>query len=536
MHKIQIIRLWSGLILSIFICIIFLIYHTNQGYLKHENIYPYDSLNVLLYETCCTHKCILLADSYHGRGYYKERVISFLRYWLNKTIADSNYIKIPSKLILFLEIDKNVQENFCSYIKTGDSYSLLSFLMDKNVNYSTYFFTIDNLIFLYELRDINEEISKANQNRKNKIELRLIGSEANPPYNDEDIVKMSKEEFEKKRIVWFANERDRLSSMNIKNELDTDPDYKALIFYGSAHLLRGIQMKGVINTSPFAYLNKTLNGYYLAHCLDSIIGRNQVSVFTDYSSESGRNHQNESTIERLKFSEESPDFVINNVSLYPLSHCPIFFIRNRMTLKTLIVGLNKYGYGESKLDVALRIHYIKSLYYQLSRSYLYTSPVYKSKIDFIYRGVPEEKEKSHVQQIIKIGNELINSFDAVKNIMRLDEWVTNTNLPDSTIHVPMMREIIRALPSSALINEDTEQWQSKFRFSENEKKQILKRKDELIQYSLIILLWIASPSEKEAALQGLQKMTGMNYQTTENWSEWWISKYRKDNRLTRRSS
>lgn len=490
-----------------------------------EKTYPYDSLNYILYDNLNHKKIVMLGDLIHGHGYYLNEVTSFLRYWIDQSINKPDDVQIPSKLFLFLEMNKEIEQVINTYFTTGDVFPLLSYMVDNNAKFGWNTFTIDYLQFLSDLRDICNEISRVNQGlSRHRLELRIVGPEADPPYSAEDIFKISQQEFQKKKIEWFALVRDRLSSKNIKTALDSNPDYKALIYYGSGHLTRNKRDKTMLIST-----GEPIYDYFLGHFLDSLFGRNQVSTFVnDIPEDFNKTERDGNSVEQLKHSIESPDFMILKIAS-PVSPCPIYFIRNNTIQKALLGCIKKYGQCDNELDYALTIYFIRTFHDQFSPSYLYASPVFKAKIDSFYHGCPRDQYKAHVQRILRIVSELVNSFDAIENIERIDEWATLKNLPDPSSFSPMIRNYIQNLPSNpglkVLPNSSQRGVPSESTLSNYKDEQLLILKKELVQYSLINLLWLATPLEKERAIRALQQSTGLNYATADEWSAWWRSKH-----------
>jgi hypothetical protein len=467
----------------------------------------------------------MLADNRHGHGYYMGQVISFLRYWIDQSTKRPSVSGIPLKLYLVLEANKEFENNITNFISTGELFPLYSYLTDCNAKSGVNFFTVDYLQFITELRSVFQVISTANQaDTTHRLELRILCPESDPPYSIEDLFSMPPYESDKMRSQWFTYVRDRLSSATIKAALDSNQEFHALVFYGAGHLVRGKQ-----NKSQWIGSEEPMYDYFLVHFLDSLIGRSQVSTFMNgCSNDPTKIEKCNNSIDELRYGNEDHDFLIRGI-VSPPNPYPVFFIPSTITLRATLDGIRKYGHGTSTLDHALTSHFIISLYIQLARSYFYTTPVLKAKIDSACSGSINVSYETHIRNALRIGNDLINSFDAIENIQRIDEWISRHNIPDATAFSSILETVLGNLPGCPDANHHLilgnvgappQQPSSK-----NDNEVVLPCKNELIKYMCINLLWMATPTEREGAIRTLQKLTGLNYSTPEEWTTWWRSKY-----------
>jgi hypothetical protein len=492
--------------------------------------YPIDSLNALLMANVKDKRIVMIADGGHGHGYYMEKVTSFLGRWIRESTLPPVDSRTPSSLILFLEIDQPHEQDLNGYFASGNLDPLLARRLDGGIKWGEAAFTADDLRFYHELRDIRIEIDRRNQDRpRNKLELKIVGAEEEPPFTYEEKLTTSPDKFEKMTFLYFAEKRDRLSSMRIKRTLDQNPRARGLVFYGESHLARAREDKSaVVRLGRSSSSIPPLYEYYLAHYLDSIFGRDKVAVFK-YGLARGGNDisKSGSLVERFRPQKEAADYVICLDKPQP-SPCPIRFLRSSTVLNTLLQAMNNYNRGQAKVDQRLAVLYGWQLYLQFLHTYLYADPSHRAEIDSIsdllttggYRSIPE---------VARIADGLIRSFDAVENVERMNTWLTREGLPDSSLYVPMVRGILRGLPSTT----GRFRWTglslppelSKYTLSSAEEQAFATREKELIQYSLINLLWLATPAEKEKAARALRKITGQRFTEAIDWSTWWEAKF-----------
>jgi len=490
--------------------------------------YPIDSLNALIMANVNDKRVVMIADAGHGHGCYMERVTSFLRRWVGEAAFPHADSPTPSALILFLEMDQQLEQDINEYVASGNLDPLFTRILDGCIKWGEVAFTTDYLRFFHELRDICLEIDRLNQDRpKNKLELRIVGAEEDPPYKYEDRITMPPDKFEMIKFLYFAKERDKQSSMRIKRTLDQNPRAKGLVFYGEAHLARDKQDKSGIARLEHLSI-PPLYEYYLAHYLDSLLGRKQVSVF-----KYGRPvvvagiGQSGNVIERLQLRNEAPDYVVHRVRPQR-APCRVRFLRSNAILTTLLQGMRNYGRGQGKENYSLAMAYGWQLYSQLLHTYLYVEPAHRAEIDSIYNFLTTRDPRG-IPEVARIAEGLMRSFDAVENIERMSTWLTKGGLPDSSLYVPMVRGILQGLPSTTgpgrSMGLKAPPELSKYTLSSAEEQALATREKELIQYSLINLLWLATPAEKEKAGRALQKSTGLNFTEAGDWSTWWETKF-----------
>ncbi|MDP4176019.1 MAG: hypothetical protein Q8933_18720 [Bacteroidota bacterium] len=512
--------------------------------------YPIDSLNELLYKSMMEKKVTMIGDGYHAHWYFLQTVTNILNYWLDKIESDPKNTTIPKNLILFLEKSPSEQALLDKAITSGEIYDYLSYQIESSCKYGGLGrCSTDNIEFISDIRDIQKRIESLNKKLTSKITFKILPADNEAPYSIENGIT----DFIKKKDDWFAFERDKQSSGNIIHELEKNQDCKALVFIGSAHLTRTISDKSFFCETTDS---QPKYSYYMAHYLDEHFGRNLVNVFNPLFSIGTKSY---GTIAEYEKSDSLYDYVFQN-GLNPINPFPVlYFISSKQTLKILSELHNKYfEYGLNRdsvygpLDLMLESAFRTAI----RKSYLFEErPEIKGRFDSLntyYTKIKDHKEIFNVINNVK--EEAIVNFDAVKNIKEIGKWIITPKL-DQLINkmklpnYPNLKSIIYNLPcdttdevycSNVFLSEDLIQiprLRSSGQFSENnfgenryklndfEIGQIKKRTNDIILYSLINLLWIATPEEKSEAINSLKEMTGLNYNSAKEWTNWWRSKF-----------
>jgi hypothetical protein len=185
--------------------------------------------------------------------------------WLLKLKEDEN---LNPNLTIVLEFDTETCSLMDNYVKTGNIRPLLDFVAPV--------FPLELLEQLYEYKKIYEEIKQINETRKQKINFCIKGFEEIGYNVKESYFNMNQEENE----LWFINERDRYTSSGIIKYLKENPEQKALIFYGSAHLQTGIVNKRL---GGFSIPDEQCTGKWIAQYLIDEFGEKDVNIVVSAS-------------------------------------------------------------------------------------------------------------------------------------------------------------------------------------------------------------------------------------------------------------
>lgn len=204
----------------------------------------------------------MLGDFAHGYPLPFHTLTSTLSTWLSMLEKGESD---QSRVTLFLEEDKNVADLIRQYLKNGDLNPLLDFLLPS--------ISIENLEFYADLRGITTRIDSMNRSLSpsKQIVFDVQGPEA---FNNFDPMVLDLSD--RATRMSYVNQRDSLSAMNVESYLKERPEQKALMFYGTGHLIKNVVEKGFAGSLTA----KEDTGYFLAHYLKRDFGDDQVFCVT----------------------------------------------------------------------------------------------------------------------------------------------------------------------------------------------------------------------------------------------------------------
>ena len=485
-----------------------------------------DLLNNFVFESLKSKRIIMLGDGIHGHGYFKGIVSGILNSWIDSLEKNPNSQTIPHKLFLFLETDSVKQLLFNEVIDYGNFDNYLTEQIDEVTKFGGWDrFSVDNFEFLFELRDIRKRIDELNKKTNKDICLTIKGVEDPPSFiNFSTMYQMGVEKYRKELFLWFAKERDKIISKNIIRNLDNNRDYKAIVFYGSAHLIRKY-----IDKSHWAFstIQEPIYEYFLAHYLDEYFGRAQVDVYCTVKV------HGEATdiIQKYEKDNDYEDYYVK-CNVLPDFPFPLYIISNKKILNSLINLTDKYIEGGKEEDYLLFVNFSRLFFNHVKRSHLYFEDYVKDKIDSLAT-YPLQFTRNDIKFIYKttrrISKELVDKFDIVKNIEEMDKWIMMIDKFDDKLrYLEMLKRIIYNLPRE--IPEET--FYSNFDsfyhpdlLSQFEIDQIKNRINELKIYYAISSMWVNTKEENENIIKYLKRATDLNYTTVKEWNNWWKKKY-----------
>ncbi len=525
--------------------------------LRITNIFRFDSLNALVLNNFTDKRIVMMGDRRHGTGYYMRLVTGVLDSWVSELenerrdqsakIKDKeidwatlhSQLSLPKKLFLFVEQDSGGVAAMDEYFQTGDPVNMLT-RYDQRV-YFAGLYSVDWLEYLNDLRHVEERVEKLNaQDSSRPYDFRLVGPEIIPQYwrdykltRDTALSRQRLREFRKGRVKYDAQQRDGLTSESIRHLLDANPQYKALIFYGDAHLGRGKHDIGDVfidadvsveenssNSKEDVRAEEDLpkeqkEGYYLVHYLDQYFSRDSVSTFVTGITPL----REEIKIIRYEEKSDSPDYIVLCKPETTLPF-PLEFIRSQNTLLPLSELRKKYIEKSNEQEQIYYSIYTSRLYYQLKRSYLNTDSHIRPLLDSLLTD-GHDSTATAKKRFTELSDKFIERFDAVQNIDSLEDWMAMP-LRDSTTHLSMLKAVIENLPS--ISEEDRDEIRN---ISLGERlKTVARRYDgELKEYLLVGLMWVGNTQEQDRARSELERMSGFVLRTPKEWSNWWRSKY-----------
>jgi hypothetical protein len=449
-----------------------------------------------------TNRIVMLADAGRGDPLYYEAVIGSLNLWISKHEQASSNNGVPSKIFLFLEVDSARAGALNRYFQTGNPAEIID-----PVNFWGDQFTTGTLEFYSELRTLQVRIDAFNRGRPADAQLRLhvMGAE-----KDIDLSNWTTE----KRERFFIYERDEYSSQRIKEILDSVPDTKALIFYNSARLLRGSVPKQAGNQKSI--------GHYLAYYLSESFGAKggayicgQVDVRKSSWADQAIVHVNKTFAVDHGIFAGVP--IEGNASFQPYDGSIYYFSppRNARNI-TNVLSENLVDYILAHID-----QYRDA-----------TKEFYRGKLDawLYYLSTvaaadwhPVDHHNAHAVD---------STIDAWK------KWRGSANL-DIVGDLSTLRYFTRCVERIRTIDQKQSTWHQiqlekligfKVWFGDGASPEVRadsiwacinRYRKPIVVDNLIQLLWVGSKSENERAVAVLQKETGMEFTSAEEWTAWW---------------
>ncbi len=201
-------------------------------------------------------KIVMLADYGHSMSAPYRSLLKLLNHWyltLEKGTATNQNI------VLVLEQDDQVVDIMKEFISTGNLESVLDFWLPYGC--------LEDFEFYFDLKMFVEKINRLKK-QNNNVSFEILGAEESNIFkNLEFLIKNREESFK-----YFAYTRDSLAAKRVIKYLNKFQDKKAIIFYGSGHLIKNYTNKDLLNEFP----NKQIKGYFLAYYLKKYFGENQV--------------------------------------------------------------------------------------------------------------------------------------------------------------------------------------------------------------------------------------------------------------------
>jgi len=485
---------------------------------------PLDTLDQLVLDELASHRIVMLGDGFHGHGAYQRLVTGVLEHWLEQLQDHPQHSQIPRKLVLVRETVDSEIEAFNHYLARGDLGPWLDTIYDGSCRWGGWAgLTTDELEFCYDLRKIWTEVQQLKIRKGfQDVDLAFVAGEGVRPYSLSDRKGETQEAAEKRRFLWFAFERDSLIAHKIDSFLSSHKEHKALVFYGTAHLVRGLVDKN--RTSGLEGISsEPLYAYFLAHYLDSLYGRANVSVITSQNNTADRR-----CVEHLSFDAQGPDYRICQ-TVVPPEACPVDFIRSRRVLDILLRQLNRCSKSAGKVDLRLARATARRFLIQTGRSHLAFEPQTSRLLDSLRRMATCLNTQSDIGRFVSIGKALSGQFDAMRNIEELERWIDLWGCPDSTLYVDELRRVLRNVTP---LRQEALSLQDKFhvgllsaRLREEEDLVLREKGRELRLYLALNLLWVGTPEEQKTALTSLQGATGLSLSTAGEWSRWWRERF-----------
>ncbi len=465
--------------------------------------FPIESLDSLLLRQLQIKRIVMFGDGGHGVGYYMQTVTEFLSAWTDSLGREDYDQSIPTKICLIVEKDSVHQRLIENYIACGNTDETLASLMQEQILRYTNSFSVEYLEYLSCLREIRQKVTDLQRRYSSRgIEFQIMGAEPWPPFSDQERRTMPREELRKQAFVWAAYQRDILISGLIDKFLKDHPDYKALVFYGTAHLLRDETDKAKAMGSP----EPEVRGYFLAHYLDSLYGRDQVAIFRSPIPDGVPRPTGVSrSVVALKMQDASPDFVFDPDPALT-TFFPIFFCPTQRTLKILQETLSEHSDIRTLRDADLSYGSAVYLYNLLKHSYLNSMPNKSTLIDSIltYMRV-RDSSGTALRRVSQISRALSKDFNTIENCQSLEKWISVIPLEDTVAYRATLQRFLRTLPFPVTGPDMATDLEER---SIPPEQQLLKRKAAFVTELMRSLYWLGTTEEWEEAQHYLATSTG----------------------------
>jgi hypothetical protein len=237
--------------------LIILVTISSSSCAKERSIYedPDKKIAELIFEK----KIVMLADMGHHtiRSYYT--LLNVLNMWREAAKLDGN----NKSLLLVMETDSVDAKVMSDFIANPNTDSLFYNFYDS--------WYLDDIEFLLRLREFKLSLDSIKEPLL-KFELRGFEQVLN-----DDFYKIP----EKEGDLWFINTRDSITAMNLTNYIRQNPEQNILIFYGGAHLQKGLVEKPMKNLTV-----REKMGYYLVHYLKKEFGEDNVNSVSQTAKDS----------------------------------------------------------------------------------------------------------------------------------------------------------------------------------------------------------------------------------------------------------
>jgi hypothetical protein len=468
---------------------------------KHANWDPGE----FILEKLKTNRIVMVADAGHGDPLYSRIIINTLNDWVSACERPTQEIQpedLPSKLFLILEIQSAQANALRQYFQSGNSIEII-----EPENFWGYQFTTGTLEFFDDLRTLRHRIDAFNRKRPTRahITFDIFG-----PEKEIDLLNWTTQ----KRDSFYVYERDEYSSTKIKELLRRDPDAKALIFYGNAHLFGKKIQKLPSNKQSIGYFL----AYYLKESFDSSGGVytcGQVDVLTSswldqaFSKINNTFAINNSTFNGIAIDPDAT-FPAEEGTVYHFAksrhsrHLSMLFSEN--LVKYIMDNIDKYRDGSKEFyrgNLDTWFYYLSNVAVTMWHPLDYRN---QAAIDSAINAWKMWQSSTKLN--------IVEDLSSLKYFKRSVDRIRMSNDQQSMQYQLRLSQIVGF---KIWFQNGT----SQSIYADSVWNEINKYRKSIVVENLIDLLWVASKSEKEKAIFVLNKETGMNFNTAKEWTSWW---------------
>ena len=473
-----------------------------SDFVKDHAVSPVDSFIV---DELTRNRVVMLGDMAHGQWVPRQTVIDALECWFREVTADSTgQDETPRRMGLVLECDSLMLGQIERYMESGDPHDVIV----PSMFYSPQF-TTSSMEFYWRLGCLRDRVDEFNRAAP---EDRRIAFAIFPAEHEIDIDNWSIA----KRDDYFLHVRDSLSALRVASFLKDAPEYHFLMFYGQAHLQRGLVMKHTDD--------KAEAGLYLATYLDTMLPGSFVTIGQAMPDNWG---------------SHAYDFVTNyETYALPLSEAG-------MEIAKAVAGWNKYDavvihshfrlYGTSIPQIpslytarlcvsslrstvdtendfhraawAFMLYYLEVVSGRTPHRVDLTSPDSLTAEAAYWESWIASAPKDIVPQVADL-----TIFDGILNHL--------AESPQIQLARQCERRFTSFFPYAPLFPTDTQNIPTPSERAEQLRRYLEANRDDLALTELVGLLWVGSKDEAREAEQILQERTGEYLIGRTAWAEW----------------
>ena len=224
-----------------------------------------DAVNRRLLKELQARKIVMLADFGHEFPMPYQTIVSLLEKWLDELERGNNHFR---RLTIVLERDESAQHNLQKFFAAGNPEFLFNVVSPRA--------SIESLEFFWDLRTIRKRIASINARspKQTRVDMDIFGAEDFGEASRENLWKAS----ERDGLLWFVNRRDVLSAERIRKYLEAHSGRKMLVFYGGAHLQKGLVEKDLAGILT----REEATGFYLVSYLKKFFGEDSVLSISQF--------------------------------------------------------------------------------------------------------------------------------------------------------------------------------------------------------------------------------------------------------------
>lgn len=474
---------------------------------------PFDSLDSLMVRELSSHRVVMFGNSYPGHITYSSLVTSFLESWLDRIQNSTNDTTVPHKLTLALELGQLGEAALNDYLKNGDRYALIRFLIDEQAKfgmdtYGTRDLSVDYVQFCERLRLVHARVDSLNRLLPGlSVSLDILGPEPDPPYALIDVRIRSRQAFLAMKSKWDLFERDRETSSRLVQYISQHPDHRVLICSSSFHSMRDREY-----------------GIVLVHLLDSLMERRNVLVIQ--TSRFPRRGEATPQLEEYRHDRTMPDFIVRAPANPPYPF-PFFLVKSQNTLRAMVDLAERYEASPDTLEKDLSRRLLSHSLDLLRRSHLALNPAYDVQIASMQSAVGAATRRAIMtSRTYSDVRRLISHFDPVRDVLEIDSVMT-TFAPslDYFNTLTILLDNLSGKVSVAHRDADVELSTTKQvdTIKANWVSTWKERKSARHVYMLLQILWLGTPGEVSDAMNALKRETGRTFASVTEWDEWWQS-------------